>query len=90
MIDQQDRDALVSAATKAVRALGAVPAFDIAVDGVEGPAARVKVSDKAGKLTPLYGFAIRKGTNWNVLDLGTFFEDDFYAENQIPESLQLK
>lgn len=89
MIDQQDREALLGAATKAVRALGAVPAFEVAIDGIEGLAARVKVSDKNGALSSLYGFAVKKASGWTVLDFGTYFDDAFYAAHRIPPSLQL-
>ena len=90
MIDQQDRNALIAAATQAVKAMGAVPAFDVAVEGQEGGVARLKVSDKAGNVTPLYGFAVRKGGQWDVVSLGTYFEPEFYAQHKIPATLQLK
>jgi hypothetical protein len=89
MIDQQDRDALVAAATKAMKAMGQVPAFEVAVEDQDGAYARVKVSDKSGKLTPLYGFAVRKGGSWDVVSFGTFFEPEFYSQHKIPAGLQL-
>lgn len=90
MIDHQDRNALIAATTKAVKAMGPVPAFDVAVESQEGGFARVKVSDQAGKVTPLYGFAVRKGAQWDVLSLGTFFEPEFYKQHKIPAGIQLK
>lgn len=90
MIDQQDRNALIAATTKAVKAMGAVPAFDVAVEDQEGSFARLKVSDREGKVTPLYGFAVRKAGQWDVVSLGTYFEPAFYQQHKIPQALQLK
>ena len=90
MIDHADRAALVDATTKAVKAMGAVPAFDVEVEDQEGSFARVAVRDRAGQLGPLFGFAVRKAGSWDVVSLGTFFEAEFYTKHKIPGSLQLK
>lgn len=90
MIDQQDRVALVGAVTKAVKAMGPVPAFDVEVEGQEGGVARAKVSDKAGHVTPLYAYAVRRAGQWSVVEMGTFFEPEFYAKHKIPAALHLK
>lgn len=90
MLDQADRDALMRAATFAVRELGANTPFEVRIDAVEGAAARLLVADKAGELEPLFGFAVKRGGTWSVIELGTGFDDEFYEEHGIPAKLQLE
>lgn len=61
----------------------------IEVEAIEGLTARVRVSDKHGEYTPIFGFLKQDAQSWRLLSAGTDFEPEFYQAHQIPETLRL-
>lgn len=89
MWDPADRERLLEATRVAVAAMGPVPKYEVEIEAVDGPYARVRVRDVEGRLTPMFGFGVRKDGAWRMVAFGTDFEPAFYAEHGIPEPLKL-
>lgn len=89
MLDPTEENLLLEATRAAVLTMGVDIPIEVVVEHVEGTFARVRVRDRAGKLTPMFGFAVRRAAGWKTLAFGTGFEADFYLEHGIPERLKL-
>lgn len=68
----------------------AAPESLVVIDRIAEGFARLRVEPPAQTTDPAYVFARQQGTTWTVVSLGTSFDAEFYAQNNIPLSLQLR
>jgi hypothetical protein len=64
-------------------------AFDVEVEALEGGVARLYIAPQ-GDLDPAWAFARQEGSEWTVVSVGTFFDEEFYQAEGIPASLWIK
>jgi hypothetical protein len=85
----QDEAALIDATRAFVKTVSSLGDFHVSVEKVAPEAARLKVSDPAGRVAPAWVFAKKRDGKWKVLDLGTGFDPAYYERHGIPAAVRL-
>jgi hypothetical protein len=85
----QDEAALIDATRAFVKTVSSLSDFHLAVEKVTPDAARLKVSDPAGKVASAWIFAKKRDGKWKVLDLGTGFDAGYYDRHGLPAAVRL-
>ncbi len=88
---QNDREqSLKNAVSSYITDNTEVNEFTLKVEVIEGDFARLRVVPSGEVTDPAWIFARQDATGWTILDLGTFFDEEFYNELGVPAALQLK
>lgn len=88
--ETSNHEALTDAVRTYIEQNTEISNFTLDLEGVEGEFARLQVVPSADEGDPAWVFARFDGSDWTIVDLGTFFDEASYQASNIPASLWLK
>lgn len=87
--ENQDQDAVKAAVLRFLKAKAPAAKPVVSCERIAGNYARVSARDEVPGQQPLHGFARRDAAGkWEVLAMGTHFDQAFFKRHGIPERLQ--